>query len=264
MLCLERDTVAEVIDRAAFSRDTAVEKVPRIKLQAGLGGGDLHRPTTRWFDDVRSEYQRVRGRAATIQHPVVIVAVAVTNLGVLSLIYSLTDCVWCPEIERRALDGRDLTRRNECRVDWRGRISIDGEHMSKNIARRVAGEIPVRLLRQIDWRRLVGCRSVINDQSIIRRQCLGGGCVQRPRITFLAVWTCVVERDALSPLILKRPRVPHDLVEAAQSTVQTVRTIVDCECIRHAVEREVSARDSVCITPNGRAEEKRDDRGDRS
>src|SRR2546423_15462528 len=146
MLCLERDTVPEVIDRAAFPRDTAVEKVPRIKLQAGLGGGDLHRAATRWFDDVRSEYQRVRSRAATVQYPIVIVAVAVMNLGVLSLIYSLADCVRCPEIERRALHGRDLTRRNQRRVDWGGSISVDGEHMSKNIARRVAGEIPVRML----------------------------------------------------------------------------------------------------------------------
>src|SRR5438067_8545883 len=152
MLCLQCQPITEAIDGAAFAGDAAVEKIAGIKLQAWLGGGDLHRATTRGFDDARGEYQGVCGRAAAIQNEVVIVAVAVANLRVLSLIYSRSDRSWRPEVERRALHGCDLARRYQRGVDWRDRIGVDGEHVSQDVAGRVAGEIPIGMLRQIDGR----------------------------------------------------------------------------------------------------------------
>src|SRR6185369_302923 len=122
MLRLERYSVAEMVDDTAFSNVAAVEEIAGVKLQARLGGGDLHRATTRWFDNAGSEYQRVRCRAAAVQNPVVIVAIAVANLDVLPVIYSLTDRVRCAEIERRALHGRDLTSRYQRRINGRHRI----------------------------------------------------------------------------------------------------------------------------------------------
>src|SRR4051812_35824533 len=119
MLGLERQTIAEPIHGAAFAGDGAVEEIAGIELQARLGGGDLHRATTRRLNDARGEDQRVRGRAVAVEHPVVIVAVAVPNLGVLSLVDSRSDRRRRTEIERRALHGRDLARWYQRRVDWR-------------------------------------------------------------------------------------------------------------------------------------------------
>src|SRR4029079_18181152 len=98
-----------------------------------------------------------------------------------------------------------------------------------------------------------GRRVVVNDQSIVSRQSVGDGRVQRTRITLFSVRACVVERDALSFLILKRPCLPDHLVEAAQSTMQAVGTVVDGQRVRGPIERKVSARDAVGVATDDRA-----------
>src|SRR5689334_16953988 len=163
MLGLERQTVTEVIHSTALSGDAAVEEVAGVELDAGLGGGDLHRAPTRRLDDARSEYERISRGVAAIQHEVVIVAVAVANLGVLSLIDSLANRVRRAEIERRALNGHDLAGRYQRRIHRGNPIGVDCQYMAKNVARRVADQIPVRVLRQIDRRRFVSGGEVIND-----------------------------------------------------------------------------------------------------
>src|SRR5437764_7010037 len=59
MLRLQRQAITEMIDSAAFAGDAAIEEIAGIKLEARLGSGDLHRATTRWLDDARSEYQHI-------------------------------------------------------------------------------------------------------------------------------------------------------------------------------------------------------------
>src|SRR6476660_8204907 len=111
MLRFERQAIAEVIYRAAFADVAAVEEIAGIKLEARLSSRDLQRATTGRFDYARRQYQRVCGNPAAIQHPIMIVAVAIADLGVVSVIYSRSDRGGRPEIERRALHGNDLTRR---------------------------------------------------------------------------------------------------------------------------------------------------------
>src|SRR4051794_17311973 len=141
MLGLQGQTIAEPVHSAAFAGDGAVQEIAGIELQTWLGGRDLHRATTRRLDDSRRKKQRVCRGAVPIQHPVVVVAVAVANLGVLPLVDSRSDCRRRAEVEWRALHGRDLARRYQRRVYWRSRIGVDGEHVSEDVARRVAGEI---------------------------------------------------------------------------------------------------------------------------
>src|SRR5436853_4044348 len=103
MLGLERETIAEMIDGAAFASDAAVQEVSGVELDSRLGGGNFHGATSRRLDDACREHQRIRSGPATIEHEVVVVSVAEANLGVLSLIDSLANRVWRPEIEGRPL-----------------------------------------------------------------------------------------------------------------------------------------------------------------
>ena len=75
--------------------------------------------------------------------------------------------------------------------------------MPKNVTRGVAGQIPISMLTQIYWSGFVGGGVVIDDQSIVGRQCISGSDVERSRISLLSVGTGVVESDALPLLILK-------------------------------------------------------------
>src|SRR3982751_6381816 len=113
MLRLQRQTITKAIDCPAFAGDGPIEEVTGVKLQARLSGGDVHRATACRLDDARREYQRVRRRAAAIEYPIVIVAVAVPNLGIRSLIYSRSDRCWRPEVERLTLHRFDLAGRNQ-------------------------------------------------------------------------------------------------------------------------------------------------------
>src|SRR5437868_10476642 len=113
MLCLQSQSIAEPIDAAAFARDAAVEEVAGIELNPGLRGVNLQRATARRFHYSRREHQRIGRRAVSIQHEVVIVAVAVADLGVLSLIDPRADWCRCTKIEGCTGDWRDLAGRNQ-------------------------------------------------------------------------------------------------------------------------------------------------------
>src|SRR5438270_11300678 len=99
MLGLERETIAEMIDGAAFASDAAVQEVSGVELDSRLGGGNFHCATSRRLDDACREHQCIRSGPAPIEHEVVVVSVAEADLGVLSLIDSPVYRVWCPEFE---------------------------------------------------------------------------------------------------------------------------------------------------------------------
>src|SRR5207237_1734852 len=118
MLRLQRQPVTKAVDAAAFAGDCAIEEVPGIELNARLRRVDLQSATSRGVGCSRGEHQCICRNATAVQHEVVIVTVAVTDLDVLSLIDARADWRRCPEVERRAGHQRDLPR-----GDWRG---VDG------------------------------------------------------------------------------------------------------------------------------------------
>src|SRR3982750_465004 len=108
MLRLEAKAGALSVDSSTFPDDRPIKKISRVELQPGLGGGDFHGPATGRFDDEGGPFQ---ARTGAIEHPVVVVAGAVLELRVLEP-NPITDCLWRSEIERRAFDRCQLTRRN--------------------------------------------------------------------------------------------------------------------------------------------------------
>src|SRR6267378_4065706 len=203
---------------------------------------------------MRRAHQRVGRGSSAIEDEVVIVPVAVANLRVLTLVNARSDCHGCAKIERRPGYRRNLTRRDERRIHWRHRVGVDGQLVSENIPPRAAGQVPVAVLREIDWSRLVGRRLIVDDQAVVFGERIGDVGAQRSRKTLLHVRACIIERDTRAFLVLEWAGAPDDLVKSAQSAVKAVRSIVYGESIGRSVERKASASDSVTVSAYDRAE----------
>src|SRR6266571_2914369 len=150
MLRLEAQRRAMSVDLPALSRDAAVEKVAGVELDAGLRGAHVERASTFRINETRRVDER---HCAAIDHPVVVVPVAVTQLR-MRLVDTRADGRGDTEIEWRSLDRRDLARGNERRVHRREGRRVQRQTMVQDVAASAAMEIPVRVLREIDRRRL--------------------------------------------------------------------------------------------------------------
>jgi hypothetical protein len=98
MLRLERYSVPETIDSACFPGDAAVEKIAGIELQPWLGCENVQRSSRRRLRDMRREHQRIGGRSSAVENEVVIVAVAIPNLRVLTLVNARSDGFSGPKV----------------------------------------------------------------------------------------------------------------------------------------------------------------------
>ena len=81
MLRLEAETIPPLIDLAPFALDAAVEKVAGVELHARLRRVDFEDPPAHRLIDSG----RQRGRAAAVQHKIVVVALAQEQLFILLL-----------------------------------------------------------------------------------------------------------------------------------------------------------------------------------
>lgn len=98
MLRLEAEAGAVAVDAAALAGDGAVQVVPRIELDAGLGGLDLERATREGLDDPGDE-RGIRVRAA--EDVGVVVAAPGRQLRMVRA-NAGSDGLRRPEVERRA------------------------------------------------------------------------------------------------------------------------------------------------------------------
>src|SRR5439155_9359316 len=164
MLRLETQRGAMFVALSGLPRDAAVEKVAGVELDAGLCGAHVEVASGFWIDETRGVNET---DAASIQHPIVIVPAAVAQLRV-RLVNARADVRRDAEIEWRSPDRRDLARRNERRIDGRELRCIERQTMVENVDASRAVEVPVRVLRAIDRRRLVRRRLVVYDQLAAR------------------------------------------------------------------------------------------------
>src|SRR4051794_18849000 len=70
------------------------------------------------------------------------------------------------EIERRARNRRQLTGRYERRVDGREFVGADRNLMLEHVTVSLPGKIEIRMVREVQYRRLVGSRRVFDLQFI--------------------------------------------------------------------------------------------------
>src|SRR3954470_2879304 len=118
VLRLETQTSPPTVGPAALSGDSA-EEIPGIELNAGLRCRDLEGAAALRIDEPR---RRLQPRAATVNHPVVIVAAAVFQLPIV-LVNTGADWRGLAKVEGRSTDagpvpplGRELWSLRGCRA----------------------------------------------------------------------------------------------------------------------------------------------------
>ena len=89
------------------------------------------------------------------------------------------------KVERRSFDRRKLAGRNQRRIDRRVSIGVDRQLVPEDVA--AAGKIEITVLRQVDVRRLVGPRQVVDDELVAVVERVGDLDDQLARITLFAV-----------------------------------------------------------------------------
>src|ERR1035437_3185952 len=101
MLCLETEPRTFRIFLSALSRNRAIEKIPRIKLQSGLRCKNLHDASAYQLENGGRQSERVTG---FIQHPVVVIAAAEFQL-LIGRLYPGTDRRRFCKVERGPFHG---------------------------------------------------------------------------------------------------------------------------------------------------------------
>ena len=182
--------------------------------------------------------------------------VAVIVVGSLDKIESRADGPRLAEIERRSLDGANLARRHS--ILPRGKVVAgdDLQHVLVEAARRRPGEIPVRVIRQIEVRRLGRRRGVLHDELVRLGQQILDRDVQLPRKARLPVGTSKRELHAdrgLALDLLGAPNAPVERVLAA-AAVDVILARVRLELEGLPVDDELRSRDAIRETADDRAE----------
>ena len=145
--------------------DRAVEEVARVELDPRLGGEDLERAAALRLDDPGDLAQLARLAA---QHEVVVVAAAALQLLV-GRVDARADRCRLAEVERRAVDRLHLAGRDQRRVDRREAVGLELQLVAEDRALALAGQVEVGVVREVDDRRRVGRRRVVDDEPAVRR-----------------------------------------------------------------------------------------------
>ncbi len=137
--------------------------------------------------------------------------------------------------------------------------AVGGDHhdLVEDEAVALAREIEVAVVGEVDRRRLVGRRRVVQAQFVRVGERVDHRHVERPRVPLVAVRAAMGECHRLSVLHPEHVRLPHDLVEADVATVQVVRPVVGGEVISPAVQCERAFGDPVADAADRRAEVRR-------
>ena len=114
----------------------------------------------------------------------------------------------------------------------------------------LSGEVPERVGRQVDDRRLVRGGGEVDSKRALGER-IGGLDLERSRVAHLAVNAGVAEDDAAGR---RGHDLPDLLVEAARAAVKGVSAVVSRELIGPSVEREAAAADAVGKAADDRAE----------
>src|SRR2546427_12430721 len=126
--------------------------------------------------------------------------------------------------------------------------------MSQNVA--CASEVEIAVLREIDWRRFVRRREVVDDQLVLSGERVRHSHVEVARIAFLTIGTRVpqLERRCAAR------RTPHALVKSLAAAVQMIRTDVRGELVGLSVQREARVGNAVGATADDGAEVRSEER----
>ena len=181
VLGLKAQSTTVRIRNAALPFDRAIQKISGIKLNSGLIGQDLqHAPTAGLID-----FGRLRKLAAAVQHPVVIVAVALFQLIVV-VVNSCAHSGRFAEIKRSSGDGCQLSGGNQFVVNRGVAAGVDLHLVLKDISVALPRQVEIRMVSQIYDCILVSRCRVVNFE-IFADKCVANDCSQRSREPSIAV-----------------------------------------------------------------------------
>ena len=132
-----------------------------VKLQAGLGRAHFHDASALRFFHARGEHQRF---AAVIDDEVVVI----DSTRLRDFTHVRANRCWFGKVQRRAFHRRDLTCREQLRIGHCVLVCIDPQFVIGHAA--IARQIEIRVVAQVDDRRLVGRRRVIETQFVVIRE----------------------------------------------------------------------------------------------
>ncbi len=128
MLGLETEACALWVHVTGLSRE-AIQKIAGIKLHAGLRGRHLKNASACGLYDAGGGNQSL---AAPVDHEVVIVAIAVTDL-LMIVVDACADCRGRTEIQRGSFNGCKFARRDERGIDGRVPARMNRQLMLEHI-----------------------------------------------------------------------------------------------------------------------------------
>ena len=129
MLRLQAKSRSLAIHLAAFARDRAVQKISRIKLNSRLSGPHLQNAPAPGIVNFCG-FRKLS--ACAVQHPVVVVSLAESNLLVIG-IDALTNRRCLPKIKWRSRHLRQLARRDQSIINRRVPARVQFYLLTQNI-----------------------------------------------------------------------------------------------------------------------------------
>ena len=248
VLGLEADGGALVVHDALLAGDGAVEEVAAVDLDAGLVGEDLE-------VDAGGGAVKLRGGsvdvAGGIQHPVVVIAVAVADLLVVGG-DAVADEVCRAEVERRAFHGSDFARGHKRVVHRRVVRSVDIKDIVHDAVRsRIAREIKVGVVGHVDDGRRIG-RGLVGDvDAVVIGEGIGDVGLHGTGEVAIAVGRIAQQLDVL---LVGFHHLIDLILPALGTAVQAVSEVVLRQLDGLSVEGEAALVDAVGIPADAGAE----------
>ncbi|MCY1172408.1 hypothetical protein D9M73_125430 [compost metagenome] len=180
-----------------------------------------------------------------------IIAAAEHDLRIGAVAYAILQHAPVREIKHAARDGLQHAGRDQLRVD--GRVTGGGDSqpvLQGTLRRAIPSEIEDRVVGEVDDRRRVAGRIIVDRHiaGVIER--VSGGDRQRAGITLVARCTRQREGDARGGAGGDRDDAPGQFIEALGPAVQRVAFVVLGELDALAIKREASAGNAIGIAAN--------------
>ncbi len=238
---------AAVPERAALTGGLSVQKISRVELYTRLGRADLdHSPATRVFEN-RGKHQFTRTRP--IDHPVVIVAVTRLQL-IVGRANPASNGVRPPKVEGGPRHRPQLTCRDHGCIHRSESVGIERQHVVNDRAPRIAAQIEIRVIGEIDGSCLGSPRPVLDLQRVVVPEKIihmGRELSGKPLLPFR---THISKTGRGSGGHGGRFVRPDAFIEAVPATVQGVRSVVLGQLVRFAVQSETPRRDAIGKAPH--------------
>ena len=227
---LEAQAGVLAVDDPTLAAKRSVQIHARVKHDRRGGGVYFHHPSRLRVVDGG----RVRARAAR----------AVEQIGqVVAALLTSADCRRFGEVQRRALDRRNLAGWRQVLAQRRVAVGVDPQHVPQHVARACPGQVEVAVVRQAHRRGSVGGGDEVDGQLTAVGERKKGRRPERAGVALIAVRADVSEPHGRTVRRFDRLGRPDDFAKPFGAAVQVVGPVVERELIRFAVELEAALGD---------------------